>query len=248
MLEYLVSVLIDRWETCLMVQLVVSIRSSSGGGFGHSYTFHTILCVCCTKQVQVVYVFTNWDVITMATDFLLLLIFGDLDTVPPMLWQLITNSRFISSFDMVQMVGDDVHWFSCSSTSISLSRTFFNSSAAHYIPYSTLLVKINSLSVLTLARFSYLAITTGLLTFGAVILNWICEKITEAGFGKWLSHIILRRNFCKVLLVLRQFWVEFKVVSTLYWKVLGNVVTRHVLLPTFLAYYNNQHILVLVLE
>jgi preprotein translocase subunit SecY len=84
---------------------------------------------------------------------------------------------------MVQMVGDDLCRFSCSSASISLSRTF-NSSAALCITYSTLLVKINYLSVLTLARFSYLAITTGLLTLGAVILNWICEKITEAGFGE----------------------------------------------------------------
>ena len=57
MLELLIFILIDRWGTCLMVQLVVSIGSSSGGGFGHSYTFYTILCVCCTKQVQVVICF-----------------------------------------------------------------------------------------------------------------------------------------------------------------------------------------------
>lgn len=83
---------------------------------------------------------------------------------------------------MVQMVGDGVCRFSCSA-SISSSRTF-NLSSALCITYSTLLLKVNFLSVLTLARFSYLAITTGLLTLGAVILNWICEKITEAGFGK----------------------------------------------------------------
>jgi len=29
-------------------------------------------------------------------------------------------------------------------------------------------------------------VTAGLLTLGAVTLNWICDKITEAGFGKSL--------------------------------------------------------------
>lgn len=35
-----------------------------------------------------------------------------------------------------------------------------------------------------LFRFSYLFVTVGLLTLGAVTLNWICDKITESGFGK----------------------------------------------------------------
>jgi hypothetical protein len=38
-----------------------------------------------------------------------------------------------------------------------------------------------------LFRSGYLAVTVGLLTFGAVTLNWICDKITEAGFGKSCS-------------------------------------------------------------
>ena len=40
-----------------------------------------------------------------------------------------------------------------------------------------------------LFRFSYLVVTAGLLTLGAVTLNWICDKITEAGFGETLSNL-----------------------------------------------------------
>lgn len=41
-----------------------------------------------------------------------------------------------------------------------------------------------------LFRVSYLVVTAGLLTLGAVSLNWICDKITEAGFGESLSNLL----------------------------------------------------------
>ncbi|KAG0558951.1 hypothetical protein KC19_10G067000 [Ceratodon purpureus] len=53
--------------------------------------------------------------------------------------------------------------------------------AIHSIPYSVYAAQ---------NRFGYLAVTTGLLTFGAVTLNWICDKITDAGFGQGSSLII----------------------------------------------------------
>lgn len=53
--------------------------------------------------------------------------------------------------------------------------------AIHSIPYSLYAAQ---------NRFSYLFVTVGLLTLGAVTLNWICDKITEAGFGQGSSLII----------------------------------------------------------
>lgn len=181
MLEYLVSILIDRWGICLMVQLVVSIRSSSGGGSGHSYTFHTILCVCCTKQVQVVIRFYR-----LGNDYN-----GNWFSVVVDIQKLGQLSTNLDSSQVLTWC----RWLGMTYVDLAVQHPFLCLSAALCITYSTLLVKVNYLSVLTLARFSYLAITTGLLTLGAVILNWICEKITEAGFGKWLSHIVLRWDF-----------------------------------------------------
>lgn len=57
--------------------------------------------------------------------------------------------------------------------------------------YALLLVlKSNCILVDLLFRFSYLVVTAGLLTLGAVSLNWICDKITEAGFGESLSSLL----------------------------------------------------------
>ncbi|CAK9227034.1 unnamed protein product [Sphagnum troendelagicum] len=53
--------------------------------------------------------------------------------------------------------------------------------AIHSLPYS---VAANQ------SRFWYLVVTTGLLSAGAMSINWICEKITEAGFGQGSSLII----------------------------------------------------------
>ncbi|CAM6110089.1 unnamed protein product [Calypogeia fissa] len=39
-------------------------------------------------------------------------------------------------------------------------------------------------------RLGYVMVTTGLLTTGAMTINWICEKITTAGFGQGSSLII----------------------------------------------------------